>query len=42
MRFEKVYGGWQGGRLTQEETARLPGVSERTFRRNIECYEEKT
>ena len=26
MRFEEAYGGWQGGRLTQEEAARLLGV----------------
>jgi hypothetical protein len=28
MRFEEVYRGWQGGRLTQEEAARLLGVCE--------------
>ena len=39
MRFEEAYGGWQGGRLTQEEAARLLGVCERTFRRYIDRYE---
>jgi hypothetical protein len=33
MRFEEAYEGWQSGRLTQEEAARLLGVCERTFRR---------
>lgn len=40
MRFEEAYRGWQGGRLTQEEAARLLGVCDRTFRRQIERYEE--
>ena len=40
MRFEEAYGGWQGGRLTQEEAARLLGVCERTFRRYIDRYED--
>jgi len=40
MRFEEAYGGWQAGRLTQEEAARLLGVCERTFRRYIDRYEE--
>ena len=25
MRFEEAYGGWQDGRLTQEEAARIVG-----------------
>ena len=33
MRFEEAYEGWQSGRLTQEEAARLLGVCDRTFRR---------
>lgn len=33
MRYEEAYTGWQAGRLTQEEAARLLGVCERTFRR---------
>jgi hypothetical protein len=41
MRFEEAYGGWQGGRLTQEEAARLLGVCERTFRRYIDWYEDE-
>jgi len=40
MRFEEAYEGWQAGRLTQEEAARLLGVCERTFRRDIDRYEE--
>ena len=41
MRFEEAYGGWQGGRFTQEEAARLLGVCERTFRRYIDRYEDE-
>ncbi len=41
MRFEEAYGGWQGGRLTQEEAARLLGVCERTFRRYIDRYDDE-
>jgi transposase len=41
MRFEEAYGGWQEGRLTQEEAARLLGVCERTFRRHIDRYEDE-
>ena len=40
MRFAEAYGGWQGGRLTQEEAARLLGVCERSFRRYLNRYEE--
>ena len=40
MRFEEVYGGWQQGRLTQEEAARVLGVSDRTFRRYVERYDD--
>src|SRR4030066_968110 len=40
MRFEEVYGGWQQGRLTQEEAARVLGVSDRTFRRHVERYDD--
>lgn len=35
-----MYGGWQGKRLTQEEAARIPGVSDRTFRRYVDRYED--
>lgn len=41
MRFEEAYDGWDRGRLTQEEAARLLGVCERTFRRYIVRYEEQ-
>lgn len=36
MRFEEAYMGWQGKRVMQAEAARLLGVCERTFRRQIE------
>ena len=39
MRFEEAYTGWQAGRLTQVEAARLLGVCERTLRRQIDRYE---
>ena len=35
MRFEEAYEGWNEGRLTQAEAARILGVSERSFRRHI-------
>lgn len=41
MKFEEAYEGWQRGRLTQEEAARLLGVCERSFRRYIRRYEEE-
>jgi transposase len=41
MRFEEAYGGWQQGRLTQWEAARLLGVCERSFRRYMHRYEEE-
>lgn len=40
MRFEEMYSGWQEGRLSQEEAARVLGVCPRTFRRQICRYEE--
>ena len=40
MRFEEAYSGWQEGRLTQEEAARLLGLCARSFRRYIDRYEE--
>lgn len=40
MRFEELYLGWQAGRLSQEEAARVLGVCPRTFRRQIWRYEE--
>ncbi len=41
MRFEEAYGGWRSRELTQEQAARLLGVSVRTFRRYISRYEEE-
>ena len=40
MRFTEAREGWQGGRLTQEEAARLLGVCERSFRRYLNRYED--
>jgi len=41
MRFEEASGGWQAGRLRQEEATRLLEVCERTFRRYVDCYEDE-
>jgi len=41
MKFENAYEGWRERKLTQEEAARLLGVSDRTFRRYINRYEEE-
>lgn len=41
MRFERVYTGWIKKELTQEEAARILGVSDRTFRRYIPRYKEE-
>lgn len=41
MRFLEVYGGWCSNRLTQEEAALILGVSDRTFRRYVDRYEER-
>jgi transposase len=40
MRFEEAYGGWREDRLSQDEAALILGVSDRTFRRYIDRYEE--
>ena len=40
MRFDEVYASWTEKRLTQEEAARILGVSDRTFRRYLLRYEE--
>jgi len=40
MRFEEAFEGWQRRRLTQAEAARMLGVCERTFRRQINRYED--
>ena len=39
MRFEEAYEGWNQGRLTQAEAARLLGVGERSFQRYLVKYE---
>lgn len=41
IRFEEAYQGWQEKRLTQEDAARLLGVSDRTFRRYLVDYKEQ-
>ena len=40
MRFEEAFDLWQSRTLTQEEAAQLLGVSDRTFRRYIDRFEE--
>lgn len=40
MRFEEAYQGWTQNRFTQEEAARLLGVSDRTFRRYLWKYKD--
>jgi len=40
MRFERVYTGWIYKKLTQEQAASILGVSDRTFRRYINRYED--
>lgn len=40
MRFEEAYASWHQRGLTQEEAAYILGVSDRTFRRYINRYEE--
>lgn len=39
MRFEEAYEGWNEGRLTQAEAARILGMCERSFRRYLWRYE---
>ena len=39
-RFQEAYDGWQESRLSQEEAARILGVSDRTFRRYVERYDD--
>jgi len=38
MRFEEAYEGWEAGRLTQVEAARLLGICDRSFRRYLVRY----
>jgi len=40
MRFLEVFQGWNEGRLTQEEAARILGVCARTFRRYLSRHAE--
>jgi len=40
MRFEEAYDGWRTRRLTQEDAALILGVSDRTFRRYVDRFEE--
>lgn len=40
MKFVSIYDDWRNKRLTQEEAARLLDVSDRTFRRYIDRYNE--
>ncbi len=40
MRFEEAYQGWNQNRFTQEEAARILGVTDRTFRRYLAKYKE--
>jgi hypothetical protein len=39
MRFQEAYDGWQARRLSQEEAARLLGITDRSFRRYRDRYE---
>ncbi len=41
MRFKQAYAGWVKKELTQEQAAMLLGVSERTFRRYINSFEDR-
>lgn len=40
MRFEEILGTWTEKRITQEEAARMLGVSDRTFRRYLCRYDK--
>lgn len=40
MRFEETFSLWTENRITQEEAARILGVSDRTFRRHLRSYKE--
>jgi transposase len=41
MKFEAIYGRWQERRLSQAEAAEILGMSERTFRRWRDRYDEE-
>ena len=40
MRFEQVYAGWKSREYTQEQAARILGISDRTFHRLIVRYQK--
>jgi transposase len=40
MKFEDIYGRWQQRRLSQTEAAEILGMSERSFRRRRDRYDE--
>jgi len=40
MRFDETFSIWTEGRITQEEAARMLGISSRSFRRYIDRYKE--
>lgn len=40
MRFDETFSIWTEGRITQEEAARMLGVSSRSFRRYVDRYRE--
>jgi len=40
MRFIEMYEQWQSNSLTQEEAVLVLGVSDRTFRRYVDRFEE--
>ncbi len=40
MRYEEAFSIWTEGRITQEEAARMLGVSDRTFRRYTQRYQD--
>ena len=41
MGFQEGYEGWQKGRWSQEEAARIQGTGEQSFKRYRDRYEEK-
>jgi len=41
MRFEELYVGWKAKRLTQAEAALVLGITDRSFRRYVNRYEEE-
>lgn len=41
MRFEELFNQWTESRLTQEDAAKILGISDRTFRRYCRAYEEE-